>query len=206
MKKRLLISSALMTAVLACALGTGTYAWYQATAGSIGYGTTAAANISTSEGTYTLDGETVALKFGTVSNPTELSNGAGETYYVDGAYHYLKMAEEDTVLSAQLGSVEVSAVWGGTDTDAQKALASKTVTARVTASEQIRLLNDGTSVKDANKVEYIDIVITVQSDGTLKVSQEKVYFAVSPKSTDKTPESGAVTGTISAAEAPKAED
>ncbi|MBE6143557.1 MAG: hypothetical protein E7177_06205 [Erysipelotrichaceae bacterium] len=33
MKKRLLISSVLMSAVLACALGTGTYAWYSASAG-----------------------------------------------------------------------------------------------------------------------------------------------------------------------------
>ena len=32
MKKRLLISSVLMSAVLACALGTGTYAWYRASA------------------------------------------------------------------------------------------------------------------------------------------------------------------------------
>lgn len=205
MKKRLLISSVLMSAVLACALGTGTYAWYEATAGSIGYGTTTAANISTSEGQYVLGSETVALSFGAVSNPTELSDGNGETYYVDGAYKYLKMAETDGVLAAQLGSVPVSAVWGGSNTDAQKALAGEQITARVTASEQIRLLKDGTSVKDANKVTYIDIVITVENDGTLSVSKETVYFAVSPKSTGVQAEEGAVTGTISAAEAPEAE-
>lgn len=49
MKKRLLISSVLMSAVLACALGTGTYAWYKADSSTnITAGTTAKGDISVS--------------------------------------------------------------------------------------------------------------------------------------------------------------
>ena len=48
MKKRLLISSVLMSAVLACALGTGTYAWYSATgnAANISAGATIKGDVS----------------------------------------------------------------------------------------------------------------------------------------------------------------
>lgn len=54
MKKRLLISSVLMSAVLACALGTGTYAWYTAASGGYGVGTNSVGTISTTEQEVTL--------------------------------------------------------------------------------------------------------------------------------------------------------
>ena len=51
MKKRLLISSVLMSAVLACALGTGTYAWYSATTtGGLNAATSSATVTTTSQG------------------------------------------------------------------------------------------------------------------------------------------------------------
>ena len=49
MKKRLLITSTLMAAVLACALGTGTYAWYEATKGSTTLATAGTASVQTQD-------------------------------------------------------------------------------------------------------------------------------------------------------------
>ena len=47
MKKRLLITSALMTAVLGASLATGTYAWYQAEAGNVALNAATGGSITT---------------------------------------------------------------------------------------------------------------------------------------------------------------
>lgn len=73
MKKRLLISSVLMSAVLACALGTGTYAWYQAGGGAtVKAGTAVSGSISLDKPT--LDSTDYIIDLDVTINQIELTS------------------------------------------------------------------------------------------------------------------------------------
>lgn len=84
MKKRLLITSTLMAAVLACALGTGTYAWYSVTAGG-SLNATADGTVEASiNGTYDAGEVSLDMSFGAFT-AVALSDGEGDSYvWVNG--------------------------------------------------------------------------------------------------------------------------
>ncbi len=81
MKKRLIITSALMTCLLGASLATGTYAWYQATAGSLDYKIATKGNISTKENSYELGKFEITAVLGDVSTEVDLTDETGHTYY-----------------------------------------------------------------------------------------------------------------------------
>ncbi len=123
MKKRLLITSALMTAVLGASLATGTYAWYTATASvgadrAVGTGsisakdpnyTTAAVSlplnievIREDAGKYVAADETPmkGLELGQYTTPTGMTAGFYHAYWQNGAVHYSANQLDSTHLSA----------------------------------------------------------------------------------------------------------
>ncbi len=77
MKKRLLISSVLMSAVLACALGTGTYAWYSAV-GSLD-GTAADVTMNGDVSVTGPTGSASSLGYTVTATVTEHANTEGKT-------------------------------------------------------------------------------------------------------------------------------
>lgn len=79
MKKRLFITSALMTAVMAASLATGTYAWYTATAtGGLKFSTDIKESVSTKNET-TIAEKVIAVEFTDIP-ALELTDETGRTY------------------------------------------------------------------------------------------------------------------------------
>lgn len=84
MKKRMFLSTILMTLVLVVALTTATFAWYQATAGQVGYGDADTATINTAANSYATGDFTVSVEFGVPSGAPVLTDSLGKTYYYAG--------------------------------------------------------------------------------------------------------------------------
>lgn len=78
MKKRLLITSALMTAVLGASLATGTYAWYTVTNAASLTHTAISADFTANDTQHALDGITVEFKLTPAATKTKLSNTDGK--------------------------------------------------------------------------------------------------------------------------------
>lgn len=85
MKKRMFLSTILMTLVLLVAVTTATFAWYQATAGSLTANDTDESSISTAVNPYESGAFTVTVEFGATTGTPILTNADGETYYYAGA-------------------------------------------------------------------------------------------------------------------------
>jgi hypothetical protein len=200
MKKRLLISSVLMSAVLACALGTGTYAWYEATLKSSVSATQSTAEISTSSQTHDVGGAgQIRLTFTGGNASIELTNGSGQTKYRDQKGNdYVKSVS----VANQVGTYTIDAEWceaGAADNgELHASLAGKTVTFEISTSAPIVLLKSATDVTDANRDEdqKLSVTVTVTNNGGLTVTGDtSVYYAVRA---DETKVETSVTGVITA--------
>lgn len=194
MKKRLLITSALMTAVLGASLATGTYAWYAATTTGGLNAAESNATVTTTSQSHTVGSDaSVELVFTAHAgnDKVELTNSDGVTMYIDAnGNKYTKTTGDGT------GGYDISAEWVGTVSDDTKAaLETKTVTFVVSADGQVKLLTeDDASKRDADN--EIEITVTVGKNGALTVSQDKIYYAVAPTN-ENGPETGNPGGTIS---------
>ena len=191
MKKRLLISSVLMSAVLACALGTGTYAWYQATdAGK----TIAAAAKSGNIGTYTKEysaggGFTITPVIGSVANDIALTDTEGKTYYYVGSA--LKEDTAQDLKKSASTSVGFTISFDGDLTDAQVnaawiALGVTEITLTVEGSDRIKVADDQTTAEKTGEVVsfVFDVsAISFTSKGYTSAS-ETVFYGVSNKIVD----------------------
>lgn len=107
MKKRLLISSVLMSAVLACALGTGTYAWYYVGSASAQGATDSVANLSTAANGYSAGGITFTPDLAVTGSP-KLTNNSGQVWYFLGEGTSNKAQDTSAQLSEKFGSGSVS--------------------------------------------------------------------------------------------------
>ena len=210
MKKRLLISSALMTAVLACALGTGTYAWYEASrAGdtlskATGVGS---AQISTSSQSLSVGATdtkvTLSFTAASVNATLELTNDAGVTYYVDtnGNQH-------EKTTGNKVGSFTISAGWDGgsaPSADVVDALEGKSVTFTLGATGTIRLLGSNDAADKLEQGETLTVTVKIV-DGVPTIENEServVYFGVNPANENGLEDASGITtvagGTITAA-------
>lgn len=114
MKKRMFLSTILMTLVLVVALTTATFAWYQATAGTVGYGSADDATISTAANSYASGDFTVNVEFGVPSGAPVLTNTLGQTYYYAGEVSGAEIL--DGTAGPKSGSVAftVTVTYGGT--------------------------------------------------------------------------------------------
>ena len=167
MKKRLLISSVLMSAVLACALGTGTYAWYAAsTSGSVSVSNTTGGSITTKEApSITKASMTCAI---TATETVDLSNDDGESYYIVSG----KAVQNNAADVTAAGSYVLSFV--GDDADAKRAAAgSYTLTLTGTEGAVLCLTENG---------EYsatITFAVVVDADGNISTGGTgDFYYAV----------------------------
>lgn len=170
MKKRLLISSVLMSAVLACALGTGTYAWYQVSTGGLTEATktgSVGTQISTTVDASDFSAADITV---TPAGNVDLSKEDGSAkYYTKGGVtvdatvgDFAKTANisidlEDLTLSQYAGDYTI------TVTGTEKVRVAKEAT--------VDMLNvTGKKCVAANG--SISIVLTIADDGTPSVSAE----------------------------------
>ena len=202
MKKRLLISSVLMSAVLACALGTGTYAWYQTNvSGTLG-ATSSQGEVSTSSQTHSFGGDaSVQIKFdaGANNSKVELTDENGATQYVDANGNLYTLPTNE---GTRYGTYTISAIWvGEPSAETKAALQGQSVTFVISGSEHVHLLTTANAA-DRDDDNEIEVTVTVGAGGTSltvdSVASKDIYYSVSP-TTKSAKEPANVTGTISAA-------
>ena len=172
MKKRLLISSALMTAVLACALGTGTYAWYSAT-NQATVSAAKGANIATTKPNINVGAVTLGATIAEVTPGSKLHLATIES----GAYKHYYLNAGGNKVAYQLGEGEV---------------ASKAYKFTLTVTEEQRELVAGTQVTisvagdegSTSRAKYW-ISSTALADGALWTDQSKTSVSLTLENTAK---------------------
>lgn len=210
MKKRLLITSALMTAVLGASLATGTYAWYQAAAGQATYTPATSGNIGTVANGYTTGSFTVSASISEPSTKVALTDTNGDTYYYlqDGTTKVLD--ESGSLVKSASVSVNISITYtadGLTDAEiaaAWAALNIDEISVSVTSTGKVKL---GTTAEKAEKAgETVTLSFDVADvDFTSKVYTgvaQTVYYGVKANESaveQPTDEAGTITVTPSAA-------
>lgn len=179
MKKRLLISSVLMSAVLACALGTGTYAWYEATtAGGAVSANTASATVAT--GDYAANVGSLAVNFTIVA-----SQDVALTDPDTGLLSKVMVGTEalDAVDAKKVGTYTVTCAWADTYNEAARKEVANTYTVTLDTEGLVVLLSENNSAKE-KEVDTITITYTVDSNGAVSVTDGGTgYFAVRAAST-----------------------
>lgn len=211
MKKRLLITSALMTAVLGASLATGTYAWYKA--GEVGnsYAEAVKVNtISTKENSYTTGSFKVEAILGTVTDKVDLTDKNGNTYYylpngttlVNAGEAATKTGTSDVKIKitytgaegTNLNADEISALW--------KTLKITEVKVTLKAEGQVKVGTTSTAAvaveTPANAIDYTfeTAEITFADDGTYTAAAQNWYYGVAGLAQPEDPTtSGSVTAT-----------
>ena len=176
MKKRLLISSVLMSAVLACALGTGTYAWYKAEAGEKTIAQ-ATADISTSVNEYSAGGVTLTLSVSNSGTP-DLVNEAGETKYFSGVN-----LVDDTEDNVKYGTLTLGVTCTASADDKAAVAGTYNLVLTDDAGDGKILFSTGTTPY-SNGEDNLAITVTIAQDGsTVTLSQTTVYYSVMAEDT-----------------------
>ena len=159
MKKRLLISSVLMSAVLACALGTGTYAWYTASGGSESYTPATSGQIGTYTGDYSTEGFVIAATIGAMADDIVLTDNNGLTWYYVG--DTLKQDTTENLKTTASTNVGVTITYSGeglTDAEVKAAwevLDIDSITLTVSKTERIKIADDAaTAAKTGEDVSF----------------------------------------------------
>ena len=190
MKKRLFITSALMTAVMAASLATGTYAWYAA-GGTGGIKSTEAKGvIATVDPTITTEGVEVTATLAEVTPNSklclaELVGGAYKTYYLNSNNVEVEYTRTDSVASKAY-EVKVTI----TNMDNVSTLLGQTITISVTAddagaegakrtkvwvSDSKNALADDAVYVEKTSVEYTFPTVSAEVNKTTVVAYVAVY-------------------------------
>ena len=201
MKKRMFLTTVLMTLVLLLAVTTATFAWYQATAGQTTV-TGDSFQITTSDKTLQLGAVEIKLEFG---EPSSTEKGYGPVS-ATGEVKFNSSEEDngDIVSSIAkapydvMGNVTytISASGAGMDAvavqDALRAYAGEELTVTL-AGTNLRLVVAGEAPAGgyvpAQVPSNLQIVVVIQADGTLRAKQGSlagtVYFSVVETVTEK---------------------
>lgn len=184
MKKRLLITSALMTAVLGASLATGTYAWYSASAAGT---LNASANESISasvHGTYAAVTVGLDMEFGTLGS-VALTDSSGDSYVlVNGTK--VEAAENDSANEVFAKYAKGTLTWGWNEdtTDAEKAaFAGKTYTVTVAATgetaSRVRLHDSSEdNMYSATETISVEFSVGATSPYALTVTSLDFWYSV----------------------------
>lgn len=199
MKKRLLITSALMTAVLGASLATGTYAWYSATEGTFVKGAMGSETISTVDNAYSVGDITLNVVFADPSGEVKLSDTDGYSYVWVGGVKTkdTSVAQNDASMYGTIGvSITATTTRGNATADELKAIKG-TYNLTVTASGQAKIsLESGAAAIAATKGNTATIVVTISDAGAISLDKSTIYFAMQgdEAKTDGS-EAGSVTAT-----------
>lgn len=206
MKKRLFITSALMTAVMAASLATGTFAWYTTTkAGGISV-EKISSGIKTNNAA-TLGAAKLTAEFSTL-NPVELTNSSGQTYVYNGDNKTLA-SNQGELTKNETGTVTITNV--DISTDVMKGYAG-VYNVFVTSSDRVRVSNtlaDNAVYNDAAIGTQVDIGdLTIDSEGNIVTTGNAnvftFYYSVKALDEKENWSAEATFGTISVSIAPQA--
>lgn len=184
MKKRLLISSVLMSAVLACALGTGTYAWYQVSNDSPASATPVSGSVGTIAPSVTID----ALTFTISLSGSDVTNNSG-TYTLasvdltdssGGSNYYVNDSTIPSyTASKKSGQFNVSIGLSLTEAD-DLANYEGTYTFKVEGLGYARV-ND--TQAEVYTDEDVTFTVEIDAEGEVTNPGKTVYYSVAPKTT-----------------------
>lgn len=135
MKKRLLITSALMTAVLGASLATGTYAWYAASANGTLQATDSETINASVKGTYEAVNVALDMSFGTLGTVALTDTNGDSWVLVNGTK--VEAAENDSDNGVFAKYAQGTLTWGwntNTPVEQKAAFAGKTYTVTVAAT------------------------------------------------------------------------
>ena len=187
MKKRMFLSTILMTLVLLVALTTATFAWYTAsTADDATLEGVQNVAIATSDAEYSVGAGTIKVSLSDVTEQVGPTNQAGEIKYLINGVPTL-VTPNGTYLTK--GTVKWTVSFVGADasvddkTELMKYAGDYTL---VISGDGARLHADADSVIAAADASVVTIKITVQADGTFKVSEGTVSFAINSNVTEST--------------------
>ena len=176
MKKRLLISSVLMSAVLACALGTGTYAWYQAGSAGIASGTHTNAEIGTTDNSVSIDAITFTVTATPVNNEIAYTDVNGKSWYYNGTIANENKVDvtATSVLNTKVNLTVDAKLDGNTPTDGQLGAVAGTYSFTVKADSNSRIAEDVGNVYKAESIGAtinVDLVVLANGDYSLTVTE-----------------------------------
>lgn len=198
MKKRLFITSALMTAVMAASLATGTYAWYQVASGGVSLAAIKG-NITTNT-TATLDALEIPLTWSDLSGIQLTENDTGRSYVINQAGQTVdvtaKVVEADRcrAVTLTLGAIANPLPYVGT------------YTVTVQSADPVRISKDSTNVYNVGSVgASLTFTVVIESSG-YKDGSNVISFYASVKGGTGIEDNvtGSLTATIAVAPQPAA--
>ena len=181
MKKRLLITSALMTAVLGASLATGTYAWYSATSGSVDLTANDSATVSAQD-TYASFGNLVfSLDLEVVEGEKiDLTDALGKTYVMTTATTKQEVDAAKPVSS--LCKLTVTYNSDVIDTADKLAAYAGTYTVTLATSDYVKVAKDENGAKTAPAGADLTMTVTISSAGVVSYSETdgvlEFYYAL----------------------------
>lgn len=173
MKKRLLITSALMTAVLGASLATGTYAWY-AVSTNRAQMTSVVGSVGSKVDVDSIAAAGLVGTFSTLDQ-VDLSDYTGKSYYLSGTKAFLD-SEADI---ENKGTFTID--WADDTTAEQMAASAGTYTITITAGGQVYLSETENSAY--NGVKTLTYDVTIAPDGTITGGTVEFYYSVRAKNT-----------------------
>ena len=188
MKKRLLISSVLMSAVLACALGTGTYAWYAASGGagaSVNSTGTTTGTLETASAAGTIGAYELSITV-TPSGSIQLSNDDGVSYVMVGTQAVQAATQNVT------GTYTVDVKWadevdgytGADYNDEAKKELKGDYTFTITAEGCAKLLDDEGATEDDIVASHL-VRVNISEQGVVTITSGATgRYAIRAKSTN----------------------
>lgn len=185
MKKRLLISSVLMSAVLACALGTGTYAWYTAEQSV----NKAATNVTISAATVsTIGDESIQVTFAAsghdANNVVMVDDDGKEKAYVNGTLVPITTNGD----KAKYYTVKLTGATLSSEEQSVYAAAAGTYTVTVNASSRLVLHSEAPTEEYVTGGDSIQFQITLTTGGLVTMDAQTIYVVVNGDSGNQTPD------------------
>ena len=181
MKKRMFLSTILMTLVLLVAVTTATFAWYSAAQGAANLTSSDQASVAAKTETVELGSVTFTVSFDGVTDAfdgVDLTDESGKSYYWTGS----KSVEYTAAKAYGTASATVTAsVAEGEDLeDALVNLvgAGKTVTLVITASGQVIVAEKVEDVHKGDVANYIEFSLELAADGKTKTWTKSFVYSV----------------------------
>ena len=203
MKKRMLLSTVLMTLVLLLAVTTATFAWYQATSQGISVSNNNT-SVSTTDAKYQIGGVTFDVTWAAINDTCEeLTDASGNVYYIYNGTKVLKSVDA----SAKYGTAVISSIKlaaSAKEGDPNYNLPEGTIaslagnyeiTVTATSTGNRLCVSNSAGVATSNTCK---LSCTIDSNGNVTITSANVYFSIRPQydNTTNTDTEGSV-GTIS---------
>lgn len=194
MKKRMFLSTILMTLVLLVALTTATFAWYQASAGDYALTENAATGkLNVADNSLAAGKVTVTVTWGEKSSNVNYTDTNGDSYYYNGLVDEAHKVKVASPVATGTAAFTLSLV--GNDLDKKAAAGTYTIT--FTADGEVKIGNSvSAAIAISNSGSTATHTFTIDSNGNISVgSQGSVIFGFMGTDAKQEGASGSITAT-----------